>query len=535
MDWRFWFGKRYLLVDDFIRLCKVVGLYQVTKEELEDYEREGWVLPAARMVAPDEYAVASARERYGSEAFEVDEKYSAYYNLDMRIRHSRPPSLEPEEDLRHPIDQSWGTVEGLYNPGEQEFTPWGNYRVRIYEGDFEIYEPTAFHFYHYWQVHQLYHVRRSRSGYYKGDPPMWKTKGKSLEWARVFDPTAYFRSLYQAWYEKLTGSLSPDDTGLLIFTPAKQDELRRAARRSAQDTLETCGLDQDSLFGNLDWLIRLHLDYEEADRVRLAEAVKEDVWTTVELLHFAYQIQTEEIVQRAGRLGGYRENYLEVMFPNHRKQTRAAALRILHSFAEQHNKRASAYGILNEDIEGLVDFVEATDLAWIEYVLQKLNEDYFAAHSWQTAANWLHLKAVASFPESLAKILILDKADAETQSKYESQKSPAFATAVDLLLGHVATPVLHEWKAENSRWSAHSKSDFAIKLAHLMHRIEAAPTEDAFLGASLSLTIMLRNFTSHLLLEDEELLQHGQYVRCLRAVMTTVFMIWKVTKLRQWV
>lgn len=532
MDWRFWFGKRYLLVDDFIRLCEVVGLNQVTKEELEGYERERWVLPVARMVAPDEYVMAVARH-HGSAAFEFDEKYSPYYSLDIRIRNSRPPSLETEEDLRHPIDQAWGKVEGLYNPGEQEFTPWGNYRVRIHEGDFEVYEPTAFHFYHYWQVHQLYHVRRSRLGYYKGDPPMWKTKGKSLEWTHVFDPTAYFRSLYQAWYEKLTSSLSPDDTGLLIFTPAKQDELRRAVLQSAHDTLETCRLDQDALFDNLDRIMRLHLDYETADRLRLAEAVKEDAWMTVQLLHFAYQIPIEEIVQRVGRIGGYHENYLEVMFPNHRKQTQADALRILHSFAEQHNKRASAYGISTEDVVGLIDFVEATDLAWIEYVLQKLNEDYFAEHSWQTAANWLHLKAVASFPESLAKILILDRADAQTQSKYRGQNSPTFAKAVDLLLGHVATPVLREWKAESSRWSAHNKSDFAVKLAHLIQRIESAPTEDAFLGASLSLTSMLRNFTSHLLLEDEELLQDGQYVRCLRAIMTTVFMIWKVAKLRQ--
>lgn len=534
MDWTLRFGKRYLLVDSFISLCQAVGLYQVTDWELESYEKERWLLPAARMVAPDEYALAFAKYMDGGTTFEFDEKYSPYYKLDMRIRYPRPYGLESGADLRHPIDQTWKAVEGLQNPSEQEFTPWVNYRVKTHEGEYEVYEPTAFHFYHYWQIHQLYHIRRFRAGYYRDDPAMWLTLGKPLEWACVFDPTAYFHCLYQARDEQLTGSLSPDDTGLIILSQAQQDELGRAARQYAQDTLAIYGLDEDVLYRNLDLMMRLHEDYEEGDRARLAEAVKEDIWRTVEFIHSAYQTGAEEIAQRAGRIGGYYENYLEVLFPNHRKKTRATALRILHSFGEQHNKRVSTYTVSDVDIEELVSYLEVTDLAWIEYVLEALNQTYFAAHSWQTAASWLHLKAMASFPETFAKILILDRADEETRSKYGKQTNPGLSTAVDLLLRHRTSSVLTEWKDAN-HWSAHNKSDFAANLSHLMLRIDSASTEDAFVGSSLALATLLRNFTSHLLLEDDELLQRGQYVRCLRAIMTTVFVVWKVAKLRQWV
>jgi len=54
------------------------------------------------------------------------------------------------------------------------------------------------------------------------------------------------------------------------------------------------------------------------------------------------------------------------------------------------------------------------------------------------------------------------------------------------------------------------------------------------LAASLSLSTLLRNFTSHLLVENLGL-SRNQYVRCVRAILTATFLTWKVAQLQHWV
>jgi hypothetical protein len=90
-DWRYTFGRRYLQLDRFVRLCEAVGLYQCTDIELEEYERERWLFPAARMVMPEEYARAYWHVYPGHlNPSELNDKSRPFYQLDEAIRFQIP-------------------------------------------------------------------------------------------------------------------------------------------------------------------------------------------------------------------------------------------------------------------------------------------------------------------------------------------------------------------------------------------------------------------------------------------------------------
>src|SRR3989304_5772347 len=96
LDWRY-FGKRYLNISEFVRLCNLVGLRQLNEHELESYEERRIMYPAARIIMPEEYA----RSFWHSEhqqipVFDVDEKYLPFHKLNkaLRFQITRPNRIE---------------------------------------------------------------------------------------------------------------------------------------------------------------------------------------------------------------------------------------------------------------------------------------------------------------------------------------------------------------------------------------------------------------------------------------------------------
>src|SRR6476646_9720255 len=163
-DYRHLHRQRYLLVDDFIRLCDIVGLRACNERELENYEKSRLMFPAARVVMPDDYASAFwLYQMQQIPQFEFDEKYLSFHQVDWELRYQIPN--ENEQDFRHVIDRSWGTV-GLEKPLEKEYVPWDNYTVNVQIGDHSFKHSTVSHFFHYWQIYELYDVRKFHAGMY---------------------------------------------------------------------------------------------------------------------------------------------------------------------------------------------------------------------------------------------------------------------------------------------------------------------------------------------------------------------------------
>jgi hypothetical protein len=314
---------------------------------------------------------------------------------------------------------------------------------------------------------------------------------------------------------------------------AQQEELERAARQYAMDTLQTYGFDEDALYAGLRGTMQLHDSYEKSERNRLAEALKADLWSTVEFINFAFGTPTDEIANRAGRVGGYTTHYLELLFPNRRVEARNKVTRILRFFAQEHNRRAPNFSMTDNQIRELLDYLESTDLALFEYILVELNETYFARHSWQVAAAFLHLKSLASFPESLMKALLLGSRDVAAISAFNQMRNPGMGSLNQLVFQNSSSTIWAEYVTAACR-DARTVHDFSLNLTSLLSLISSANTEEAYLGSNLSLATLLRNFTNHMLVENPALLR-GQYVRCARAVLTTTFLVWNVAQQKGWI
>lgn len=540
LDWRYHFGKRYLSVGDFIRFCEVVGLHGCSEDELEYYEQERWMFPVARTVAPEEYARARWEALYGPKTeFKYEEKYLPFYRLDMAIRHPSRWQQDPaSSDPRHPIDQAWDHVEQLERPAEKDFQPWDSYAILVTSGELEIREVTASHFYHYWQAYELFHVRKLQVKMYDDNVPLRMPPGQTYADLPVvyffLDAVSYFQDLYQLRRLQLLSTLSPDDSGWIVLDQAQQKELEVAARRHAEHTLAVYRLEEDQAYAGLRGMMYLHKSYEESERTRLAEALKEDIWRAVQFMYHAFGRDDTEIAKQAGRVWGHSQNYLEVLFPNQRKETQARATRLLVSLAEEHNKRALNYVMSDSEIQDLVSYIESSDLSWLEYVIVGLNDSYFAHHSWQVAESFMHLKTFASFPEALAKTLILRNGDPKSQNDLLNERNPGMAAAANLVFRQSGTSVLAQRDSAGA-YSARNVAEFTRSLSCLVKLVASASTDDEYVGSSLALATLVRNFTSHLVVEDPNLFDDQQYVQCVRAIVTTAYAIWKVAKAKSWV
>jgi hypothetical protein len=535
--WRF-YGKRYLRSNEFVMLCTAVGLYHSHESELEDYERSGVLFPVARMIMPDEYAKAIwLFFNSGVEKVNVDESLEAFHHLDWAIRY--PDTLIPGEnksdlDMHHTIDSQWGKVEGLFLPKNQEYIPWDQYNFPVeYEGQ-TYQQPTATQFYHYWQIYEFFQTRKMAQGMYIDPAPISLADmlGHIKAMNPYLDAMSYFQHSYR---EKITSLLlvnEPDEENLWSLMEEQQKELETSAKAFAQETLEKYTLSPESLYEGLRGLVTLHHAFELLERTRLADTLKSDIWRLIELVHYAFNYPTEDIAHNVGGVPGIRGDYVELLFPNRRKRTKEKAARILTNLADEHNKFAPGWTMANTDVEGLLGFLDKTELVLLEYIIEQTNQAFFARHSWQAAETFLQLKSVASFPESMMKVILLNSGDRAAIQRF-NQEYRGMDSLSKIYFEVLSPGIWAEYQTTNHR-SSRDATEFMGNLRFLISTVIQAQNEDVYLGASLSLATCIRNFTSHLVLEKPDLLS-GQYVRCIRAIVTTIYIIWHSANQRKWI
>jgi hypothetical protein len=184
-------------------------------------------------------------------------------------------------------------------------------------------------------------------------------------------------------------------------------------------------------------------------------------------------------------------------------------------------------------IQELVDYLESTDLALFEYILEQTNQAFYAQHSWQVAESFLHLKSLASCPESIMKVLLLNSSDVAAKAQYLGDPNPGMGVLNKILFQPSRPGIWASYQSASHR-SSREIADFITNLSALIPLIDSATSEDEYLGTNLSLATCIRNFTSHLVLERSDLLQN-QYVRCIRSVISSLFLVWHEAKRRRWV
>ncbi len=537
LDWRY-FGRRYLPMADFVRLCTLVGLHHCDEHELESYEEKRIMFPAARTIMPEEYARAFWISQYQqTPEFEFDDKYLPFHELNWSLRHQIPRPGNQQHDLRHPIDKSWG-LDGLVRPIEKEISPWGSYSIAIQVGDRKIQVSTVTHFYHYWQIYELYSVRKTHEGMYNDNKFLQPFGNPNHtvpdELPYLFEVISSFQYLYSSHFSKLMERLQPNADGFVVFDEVQQNELLQIARTFAKDTLRLYNLDEDALYKGLGQMIRLHIAYEESERFKLSLALRKDIWRITELISYSFGTSAEDIAIRAGPAGGFIGNYLELLFPNRRKRAKDEAFRLLKHLLQENHKHSPSYSLSDNELTNLLNYSEATNIAWVEYVIVELNKAFLDLHSWHATVTFFYLKMLASFPETLMKTLIQNNGDAKTQQDLDAQRNPGMSTLVNLVFRNIAQPAILRHYQSVSQREAKGVAQFSTNVAYLSNTITASATEDEYLGNNLALATLVRNFSSHLVVDNPNFLQ-GHYVLCVRSILSSISSIWKAAMGKHWV
>jgi len=534
------FGLRYLYLRDFTGFCDAVGLRSCTPDELQEYEENGWLFPAARLVMPPEYARAYREAETDARLMtpDIDESLLPFHRLYQAIHFQ----LEPphEQDLSHPIDRAWGTLPELVRPRDATFQPWDRYSatVRVHGDSVEC--NLAEHFYHYWQTYELYDVRRCEKGMYREDYPLpmrvLRQPADHMGTAQGFEALSRFQHLHRRQRHTFLSQFTRDEDQEIALADDEMETLRQLIHGHAEAVSQDLGMSSEDLYAFLNRLMQYHHAYERSERVKLAKTLEYDIWRTVELIEAVTGSPTQQIAARAGHAGGYRVPYLEVLFPNRRKEILEKCTRILTGLAkEEYNSRCASHAAQETDIQALVSFLETTEVSIFAYVVAEVNDAFYEKHSWRTSATFLALKSLASLPEELMRTIILHSGDTQLMNRYQRLRKHATLYSIACLLfqGRVQ-PIWSEYEKSNTYHSAADTSELSSKLTHLVRKTSAARGEAEYLGSTLAVATLLRNFTSHRMLEDGALFQ-GQYIASVRSIIGTLLLTWKVAQAQGWV
>ncbi len=157
------YGQRYVDVSRFVSYCKSLNV-DVSDRELEFFEREKLLFPAARILIPEDYVrymfdinYNPANPYYHKSQFELPDKWTKIYKLLHRTNFP----IFGKDDGVHFFDKQLGKSKYLVKPIEKPFRDWKSYRVVAGKiGDSDVKEETAKHYYHYWQVYQVIEIQR---------------------------------------------------------------------------------------------------------------------------------------------------------------------------------------------------------------------------------------------------------------------------------------------------------------------------------------------------------------------------------------
>ena len=344
---------------------------------------------------------------------------------------------------------------------------------------------------------------------------------------------SYFQFQYRAKITALVFNNKPDEDNLWRLNEDQQAEINASAALFAQETFRKFPRPEQDWYTGLKALCQLHWAFELMEKIRLAETVKSDIWRTTELIYCAFGTPAEEISHRIGTIEGVIGDYgyIEMLFPNRRKQTHAKARRILNDLAQEHNRLAPNFAMTDGDIDQFLAYLEKTELALFDYMLEQSNDAIYARHSWQTAEAFLQLKSFASFPESLMKIILKNSADQNAIRILD--KNVGMGKLIKSYFHDTFDALQREFDQIGHRTSS-NPTEFLENLHYHTPLVSHSSGENAYLAASLSLATCIRNFTSHLVVEDPDLLK-GQYVRSIRAIISSIFLIWHAANRYLWI
>ena len=545
------YGNRYLEIRNFIRYCTNLKV-KTDETELEYYEEKGIMLPVARVVLPEEYIKRTSKARSsGSSEMPLPEEWPEANQLYDRLLIVPQHYAElPDEELVDSFDRAFDRNHPyLVRPEPGHFKPWDSYRVVVeHQDDYDIDQSTATHYYSYWQVHQLYDIQKYPDLYENRlilsllsgeEERYWLPRALNLDIYRDFHARARFfdaLSFYITMYHREQGrtfALIPERHRLRTLD--KQQYKHYVERLSAHAKF-VCGrysLNEQHLYTFLIQLLQLRSDYIQAERLRLAAELENDITYQARLTASITGKDLEEIGNEIGKIAPFwvKREFRHIHLPTKERDEAEQVLfhytnKMTQDFAK--NSIQPSIGAFSEkEISGLLNFCEGNGLTLFPYTLSELlaTEDE-ASRKFRRLTLYGTSKNLATCLEYFLKAIA---------SRFKNTlPSRATLTRVVQTLMTNETGWIPLFEQRTSCLSGEDPAEFLSNLTRLLNDHQLAGSEDGFWARCFLISCLARNLTVHNYPTDDWF--YGDlYGVMLRALLYSFFYSWHVAKREGWV
>lgn len=541
-------GRRYLTGDEFSSYCSALNIrLRPFNGELELYEREGVLLPVARVIKPDEYVIERKKAEQQPEGFwkslpEWDEleRLSYSHQIDRRI----DPSKMTDADLCHPFDREFERHNRfLIRPRAGDFKPWKSFRVRVGGATEDGYEvETAVHYYHYWQAHQVYAIQKKypifakHAGVFKYLKDSARDKMKYL-WPRAgdavstlnrkalyFDALSFYIEMYTA-EESRTFAAIPASKGIKQLNDEEFELYRSSLAGHAKFVLQRYGLTTSQLWQVLVDVLNLRNEYQRDERAKLANELEKDLVFLARFIAGVTGQSFDGITEEVGKRSTFWIKQ-EFRHLDRAVQVLDYARDTFQRLMTDYNSEFPGHNISVTEIQGLLKFIEASGLFIIPYTMFDTDEALNNPRAFRRTSLYMGMKNLTTGLECLMREI--------------AKRIPNATGSMDTLGGLINT-VFKEWSGEFWKERDKRQGEKPTKPSEFISNISDVYNDSGLderihghiIGAFL-MAYWARNLTHHhYTLEDD--LYSDLYGRVYRAAYYAMFYTWKYATQKGWV
>ena len=525
-------GERYANVNQFVAYCRELNV-KTDERELEYYEKIGAMLPVARVVYPDNYVIQMGRYEIGdANDGNWQPEWSSLLKLEERVMPFLFSCRDlPDEQLIHCFDREFeaGNNPYLSRPECTRFRPWSEYAVTVDDTPGkEIERPTAEHYYSCWQVHQLYFIRKF-SGFYRGqhsiDPlPSWLTEFSGKR--HRFDALSFWNTMYQREKGRTFANVA-EKNGIRRLDADEASAYRERQVKLAVMAMGIFGLTPQDLYRLACELVELYEEYEQDERYKLAEALKQDIFSCEHLLNLLTEESREEI---AGHLGVFRQTFrhLSIATKEHDYAFSALIYVAQKSISDLQNIGCSDWSFTESDCNALLDYCQQEGFGILPYALSGMNAvgfDEFRRQS-RRVLMYTNIKNVLTAYEYLLKHF--------GEKCTQSVSGRTLTQAVNVIMKN--EPWFERFTLGQKLGLLNGKSvdEFLENLEELLSDDNLNNCVEGFWARAFLVTCLARNMTVHSYPNDDR--YYGDlFGPMLDAVILAMLYTWKMAQREKWI
>ena len=492
------------------------------------------MFPVARVVFPDEYVIQMRRHELDDDrdmGWLADWPHAI--RLDDRVVLSPPHNeVSSEEVSVHRIDREIATGDNphLLNPDGTNFRPWGEYTARIGDelgNDLDLL--TAEHYYSYWQVHQLYFIRKF-SGLYQGPDPVEPLP----EWLPEFDgKRQYFDALslwitaYRRERERTFANIPPKNEIKKLKEEQAIDHRNRQIKL-ANEVTERFRLEPQDLYRFLYQLVEIHQEYIQDERYKLAGALEQDILACEILLNLKTEETREQI---ANHLADNKQPFRHLSMAI---KERDYALVVLTDTAQKCSSilrelGRSDWSITEADCNALLDYCQQEGLGLLQHALSGMNAVGYeeARQKSRRVLRYTSLKNILTAYEYLLKNL-------GENGRHTFGHRDSLTKAVGMVMANEAWFGRFKSGQECGLLNGKNVDEFLEKLGRLLSVSSLNDCAEGFWARTFLVTCLARNMAVHSYPSDDR--YYGDlFGPMLDAVIIATLDTWKLAQQKGWV